>query len=94
MIKDRLDKECAVREAQDECLMSQLAGQRTVHEMRFENISKSPREVERKSREDLKSESGDAVSGQSKVSEDLPEQFRVKRDTLQIAFVRNVRRER
>ena len=38
MIKDRLDKECAVREAQDECLMSQLAGQRTVHEMRFGNI--------------------------------------------------------
>ena len=29
----------------------------------------------------------------SKVSEDLPEQVRVMRDTLQIAFVRNVRRE-
>ena len=30
----------------------------------------------------------------SKVSEDLPEQVRVMRDTLQISFVRNVRRER
>ena len=94
MIKDRLDKECAVREAQDECLMFQSAGQRTVHEKRFENISKSPREVERKSREDLKSEAGNAVSGQSNVSEDLPEQVRVMRDTLQIAFERNVMRER
>ena len=94
MIKDRLDKECAVREAQDECLMFQSAGHRTAHEMRFESISKSPREVERNSSEDLKSEAGNAVSGQSKVSEDLPEQVRVMRDTLQIAFVRNVRRER
>ena len=73
--------------------MFQSAGHRTAHEMRFESISKSPREVERKSLEDLKSETGDAVSGQSKVSEDLPEQVRVMRDTLQIAFVRNVRRE-
>ena len=93
MIKDRLHKECAVREAQDESLMSQLAGHRTAHDMRFESISKSPREVERKSREDLKSETGDAVTGQPKVLEDLPEQVRVMRDTLQIAFVRNVRRE-
>ena len=54
--------------------------------MRFESISKSPREVERKSSEDLKSEAGNAVSGQSKVSEDLPEQVRVMRDTLQIGF--------
>ena len=55
MIKDRLDQECAVREAQDECLMFQSAGHRTAHEMRFESISKSTKEVERKSREDLKS---------------------------------------
>ena len=93
MIKDRLGEGCAVREAQDECLKFQSAGHRTAHEMRFESISKSPREVERKSREDLKSEVGDAVSGQSKVSEDLPERVRVMRDTLQISFVRNVLRE-
>ena len=73
--------------------MPQLAGHRTAHEMRFESISKSPREVERKSRENLMSEAGNAVSGQSKVSEDLPEQVRVMRDTLQIGFVRNVRRK-
>ena len=87
MIKVRLDKECAVSEAQDECLMLQSAGHRIAHEMRFENISKSPREVERKSREDLKSEVGDTVSGQSKVSGDLAKQVRDMRDTLQIAFV-------
>ena len=74
--------------------MFQSAGHRIAHEMRFESMSKSPREVERKSREELKSEAGNAVSGQSKVSEDLPKQVRVMRDTLQIAFVRNVRRER
>ena len=82
-----------MREAQDECLMFQSAGHRTAHKMRFESISKLPREVERKSREDLKSEAGDAVSDQSKVSQDLPEQVRVMRDTLQIALMRNVRRE-
>ena len=37
MIKDRLDKECAVREAQDESLMFQSAQLRTAHEMRFES---------------------------------------------------------
>ena len=42
----------------------------------------------------LKSEAADAVDGQFKVSEDIPEQVRVMRDTLQIAFKRNVRRER
>ena len=67
MIKDRLDKECSMREAQDECLMFQSAGHRTAQEMGFKSISKSPTEVERKSLEDLKSEAGDAVSGQSKV---------------------------
>ena len=72
--------------------VAQSAGHRTAHEMRFESISKSPREIERKSREDLKSEAGNAVKGQS-ILEDLPEQLRVKRDTLQIDFVRNVRRE-
>ena len=83
VIEDRLDKECAVREAQDESQMSQLTGQRTAHEERFGNISKWVSEVEHKSREGLNSETGDAVGGQSKVSEDLPDQVQVMLDTLQ-----------
>ena len=51
MTKDRLDKECALLEAQDESPMSQLTRTRTAHEMRLENSSKSVREVEHKSRE-------------------------------------------
>merc|ERR1712135_13257 len=83
VIEDRLDKECAMREAQDESLLSQLAGHRTAHEMRFESISKSVREIEHKSREGFNSEAGDAFSGQSKVLEDLAKQVRDMRDTLQ-----------
>ena len=85
MIEDRLNKECAVRVAQDESLMFQSSGERTAHEVRFESISKSISEVEHKSREDLKSETGDAVSGQSKVSES---KFGTCVALCQIAFVR------
>ena len=56
-----------MREAQDDSLMSQLTGRRTAHEMGFGRISESPKEVESKSREDLKSVAGDAVSGHPKV---------------------------
>ena len=86
MIEDRLNKECAVRVALDESLMFQLAGQRTAHEMRFGNISKSVNEVEHKSREDMISETGDAVSGQPKVSEDVSHHVRDMHDTLQNRF--------
>ena len=91
VIEDRLNKECAVRVAQDESLMFQSSGERTAHEVRSEAISKSISEVEHKSREDLKSETGDAVNGQSKVSES---KFGTCVTPCQIAFVKNVRRER
>ena len=54
--------------------MSQLTGTRTVQEMRLEHISKSVREVEHKSHEDLK-ETGDAVSGQSQSRRTLQSMF-------------------
>ena len=50
-----------MRVTQDESLMFQLSGERTVHEVRFETIPKLISEVEHKSREDLKSEIDDAA---------------------------------
>ena len=84
MTKDRLDKECAMHVAQDESVRSQLTGTRTAHEMRLETILKSVRDVEHKSHEELKLETGDAISGQSKVSKDLEEHVQDMRVTLQI----------
>ena len=53
-----------MRVTQDESLMSQLSGERTAHEVRFETIPKLISEVEHKNREDLNSEIDDAVDGQ------------------------------